>query len=72
MVIFVKVDRISFVVALAKSGLTGKQLAERSGVARGTISAVKCGKTCSEETISKLAAGLGVSVSELTEGARPC
>lgn len=71
-VIFVKVDRISFVVALAKSGLTGKQLAERSGVARGTISAVKCGKTCSEETISKLAAGLGVSVSELTEGARPC
>lgn len=71
-VIFMKVDRISFVVALTKSGLTGKQLAERSGVARGTISAVKCGKTCSEETISKLAAGLGVSVSELTEGARPC
>ena len=72
MVIFVKVDRISFVVALMKSGLTGKQLAERSGVARGTISAVKCGKTCSEKTISKLAAGLGVSVSELTEEARPC
>ena len=71
-VIFVKVDRISFVVALTKSGLTGKQLAERSGVARGTISAVKCGKTCSEETVSKLAAGLGVSVSELIDGVKVC
>ena len=69
---YMKVNRISFVVALTKSGLTGKQLAERSGVARGTISAVKCGKTCSEETVSKLAAGLGVSVSELVEGVKVC
>lgn len=62
-----KIDHISFIVALTKSGLTGKQLAERSGVARGTVSAIKCGKSCSEKTASKLAAALGVSVNELTE-----
>lgn len=67
-----KISRISFIVALAKSGLTGKQLAERSGVARGTISAIKCGKSCSEETIAKLASGLGVPVSELTGGEKQC
>ena len=71
-VIFVKVDRISFVVALTKSGLTGKQLAERSGVARGTISAIKCGKTCSEATAVKLASALGVPVSELAGGEKTC
>lgn len=62
-----KIDRISFIVALTKSGLTGTQLAERSGVSRGTVSAIKCGKSCSEETASKLATALGVSVNELTE-----
>lgn len=62
-----KIDRISFIVALTKSGLTGKQLAERSGISRGTVSAIKCGKSCSEETASKLAAALGVSTNELTE-----
>ena len=62
-----KIDRISFIVALTKSGLTGTQLAERSGVSRGTVSAIKCGKSCYEETASKLAAALGVSVNELTE-----
>lgn len=62
-----KIDRISFIVALTKSGLTGKQLAERSDVSRGTVSAIKCWKSCSEETASKLAAALGVSVNELTE-----
>ena len=67
-----KMNRISFVVALAKSGLTGKQLAERSGVARGTISAIKCGKTCSETTAVKLASALGVPVSELAGGEKTC
>lgn len=69
---FMKIDRISFIVALTKSGLTGTQLAERSGVTRGTISAIKCGKSCSEETASKLAAGLGVPMSELVGGEKTC
>lgn len=62
-----KIDRISFIMILAKSGMTGKQLAERSGISRGTVSAIKCGKSCSEETASKLAAALGVPVNELIE-----
>ena len=62
-----KIDRISFIMTLAKSGMTGTQLAERSGISRGTVSAIKCGKSCSEETASKRAAALGVSMNELTE-----
>jgi len=38
---------------------------ELSGVSRPTITAARSGKTISEETAKKLAAGLGVSVANI-------
>lgn len=45
--------------------LTAKVLAEKSGIAPQTISAIKGRGTCNPITLVKLAAGLGVDPSEL-------
>lgn len=54
-----RIDRVAFAAALARADLNVKQLAERSGVSRVTITSVKSGKSCSRETAEKLAAVLG-------------
>lgn len=59
-----RIDRIKFVTALARLDLNGNQLAEKAGVSRGTVTAVKTGKSCSEETANKLAAVLGEDILE--------
>lgn len=60
-----RIDRVKFAAALAAADLNVKQLSEKSGVSRVTITSVKSGKTCSEDTANKLAAGLGVSVKDI-------
>ncbi len=54
-----RIDRVKFAAALARADLNVKQLAERSGVSRVTISSVKTGKSCSKDTADKLARILG-------------
>ena len=49
---------------LAERDMTKAALAERCGVSRQNIS------TCEPRTAGKLAAGLGVSVAEIIEGAQ--
>lgn len=60
-----RIDRVKFAAAMARLDLNGKQLVEKSGVSRVTVSAVKGGKSCSKETAEKLAAVLG---NEILEG----
>lgn len=55
----IKIDRVAFAAALARADLTVKQVAELSGVSRVTVSSVKTGKSCSQDTADKLAAVLG-------------
>lgn len=54
-----RIDRVEFAAALARADLNVKRLAELSGLSRGTITGVKTGKSCSQETADKLAAILG-------------
>ena len=44
--------------------ITGNGLAELAGVSRGTVTAVKSGKSCSAQTANKLAAILGHEIIE--------
>lgn len=62
-----RIDRVKFAAELARSGLRVYELAERAGVSRGTITAVRNGKSCAHGTAIKLAACLGVDVEELRE-----
>lgn len=59
-----RIDRIKFAAALARADLNCKQLAEKSGVSRVTITSIKGGKSCSNETAEKLAAILGREIIE--------
>jgi len=61
----VRISREHFAAAMARMDLNGNQLAEKAGLSRGTVTAVKTGKSCSMETAQKLAAGLGCQVSDL-------
>lgn len=60
-----RIDRVKFAAALARKDVSVKRLSEIAGVSRVTVSSVKCGKTCSEETASKLARALGIDVQEI-------
>ncbi len=64
-----RIDRERLAAALAGSGLKVYELAERSGLSRGTVTAIKNGKSCSKDTAQRLAQGLGVSLEQLLETA---
>lgn len=62
-----RIDRERLVLAMLRADLNNNQLAQRAGLSRVTVSAVKQGKTCSVETARKLASVLG---KEILEGVR--
>lgn len=57
-----RIDRVEFAAALARADLNVKRLAEKSGVSRVTITAVKSGKSCSKSTADRLIAVLGEEI----------
>ena len=59
-----RINRVTFATEMARRDLNQKQLAELSGVSRGTITAIKSGKSCSTDTAEKLAAVLGREIIE--------
>ena len=60
----VRISRERFAAAMARLDITGNSLAELAGVSRGTVTAVKSGKSCSAQTANKLAAILGHEIIE--------
>ena len=58
-----RVDRIAFAAEMARADINFKTLSKRTGLSRSTITAVRSGKSCSEETAKRIAEGLGVSMS---------
>lgn len=62
-----RIDRIKLITEMARADMKIYELAARSELSRCTVIAVKGGKTCSAATAEKLAAGLGVPLSELLE-----
>jgi len=63
-----RINRIRLAAALIEKDMNGQQLAERAGLCRCTVTAVRTGKSCSRTTAEKIAAALGVHLSELVEG----
>lgn len=59
-----RINRERLAAALVRLDLNGNQLAEKAGVSRGTVTAVRTGKSCSPETAEKLAAVLGKDIIE--------
>ena len=54
-------------VMAARKGLNLGQLADKAGLCRQNLSTIKCRGTCSALTAMKIAAALGVDVTEIIE-----
>lgn len=63
----IRIDRVKLVAELTRQDMTQKRLAELSGVSRATINYIKSGKSCSDEVAHKIAEGLKVKLSQITE-----
>lgn len=63
-----RIDRIKLIAEMARADMTCSELAEKAGVTRATVSAVRGGKSCYDETGANLAAALGVPVESLVMG----
>ena len=62
-----RIDRIKLTTELMRQDMTQKTLSEKSGVSRVTITGIKSGRSCSEETAEKLAKALKVPLKKLLE-----
>lgn len=62
-----RLNRKKFACAMIDADLNTKQLAEKAGVSRATTCSIKNGKSCSYDTVVKLASALGVDVTEIIE-----
>ena len=62
-----EIKSIEIETILAERGITRAQLAERCGISRQSISTILRRGTCEPRTVGRLAAGLGVSVTDIIE-----
>lgn len=60
----VRIDRVALIAEMARRNINCNRLVELSGVSRVTITAVRNGKSCSQETADKLAVVLGREIIE--------
>ncbi len=62
-----RINRVKLVAELTRQDMTQKRLAELAGVSRATVNSIKCGKSCTDEIGNRIAAALGVDVTEILE-----
>ena len=62
-----RINRVKLVAELTMQDITQKRLAELAGVSRATVNSIKCGKSCTDEIWNRIAAALGVDVTEILE-----
>ena len=65
-----RIDRVKLIAEMARRDVTSTRLAEAAGVSRVTVSALRCGKTCTAETAGKIARALGEDVTEIMEAVK--
>lgn len=62
-----RIDRVKLISEMARQDLKVKELAELAGLSRLTVTAVRGGKSCSQNTALSIARALSVDVAEIME-----
>ena len=62
-----RIDRAKFAAAVATADMRLGELSTLAGVSRSTITAIRSGKSCTQETAGKIAAALGVGVCDIAQ-----
>ena len=60
-----RIDRVKLIAEMARKDMNVSKLAAQTGLARATVTAVRGGKSCNDNTASRIAKALGVDVTEL-------
>lgn len=60
-----RIDRVKLIAEMARQDMTVNTLVEKSGVSRMTITSVRSGKSCSDQTAAKISKALGVDIREI-------
>ena len=60
-------DRIKLIAEMARQDININDLSEKACISRCTLSALRGGKSCTENTVKRVAAALGVTVESLME-----
>ena len=63
----ITINNTKFEIALAESGLSMGELAERAGLSRQRIHTILNSKKATPQAVGKVARGLGVKVTEIIE-----
>lgn len=61
------IDRVKLIAEMARQNVSINELSEKACIYRCTLSALRGGKSCTENTVKRVAAALGVSVGDLKE-----
>lgn len=62
-----RIDRVKLITEMARRDLKVQELAEKAGISRMTVTAVRGGKSCSANTAGHIARALGVDVTEILQ-----
>lgn len=62
-----RIDRVKLIAEMARQEISVKDLAEKSGVSRVTVTSMRSGKSCSDKSVNHVARALGIQVEELME-----
>ena len=60
-----RIDRVKFAAELVRQDRTLVSLSEMTGLSRATLTSIKTGKSCRDETALKVARALGVPLERL-------
>lgn len=62
-----RIDAAKLAAEITRRHLTQKELAQKAGISRITVSSIKCGKSCTDAVGIAIAKALGVDIKELLE-----
>uniref|UniRef100_UPI004024F95A helix-turn-helix domain-containing protein n=1 Tax=Faecalibacterium sp. TaxID=1971605 RepID=UPI004024F95A len=62
-----RIDRVKLIAEMARQDVRIQELSEKAAVSRATITALRGGKSCNENSIRRVTAALGVPVESLLE-----
>lgn len=62
-----RIDRVKLIAEMPRQNVSINELSEKACISRCTLSALRGGKSCTKNTVKRVAAALGVSVGDLKE-----
>lgn len=64
-----RIDRVKLIAEMARQDMKVQELADKATVSRATVTALRGGKSCNENSVLRVSQALGVPMETLLENA---